>query len=105
MKDGTPIYTYNYVGIDIYTATAKAKLPKGKSTVKLDFAHDGGDPGSGGTATLYIDGKSVGSTNVGQTEFSIFSADETASVDSDIDDRSFFFKLGVRLARLTAPIQ
>ncbi len=86
MKDGTPIYTYNYVGIDLYTATATAKLPKGKSTVKMDFAYDGGKkPGAGGTATLYINGKSVGSAKIGATEFSIFSADETASVGVDLE--------------------
>ena len=85
VKDGTPIYMYNYLGLDRFTAKASAKLPKGKSTVKMDFAYDGGKPGSGGTATLYVNGKSVGSTRVGQTEFSIFSADETAGVGLDAE--------------------
>jgi len=85
VEDGKPIFTYNYVGIDRFSATADAKLPGGKSTVKMDFAYDGGDPGSGGTATLYINGKSVGSARVEQTEFSIFSADETASVGVDLE--------------------
>ena len=61
------------------------KLPKGKSTVKMDFAYDGGKPGSGGTATLYIDGQSVGSDKVEQTQFAIFSADETAGVGVDAE--------------------
>ena len=43
VKDGTPIYTYNYVGIDVTDVKATAKLPKGKSTVKMDFAYDGGE--------------------------------------------------------------
>ena len=86
MKDGTPIYTYNYVGIDMYTAKATEKLPKGKATVKMDFAYEGGDkPGAGGTATLFINGKSVGSAKIEATEFSIFSADETASVGVDFE--------------------
>ncbi len=42
VKDGTPVYTYNYVGIDVTDVKATAKLPKGKSTVKMDFAYDGG---------------------------------------------------------------
>ena len=84
VKDGTPIYTYNYVGIDISDVTATAKLPKGKSTVKMEFAYDGGDkPGAGGTATLYIDGKAAGSGKIPATEFSVFSADESASVGVD----------------------
>ena len=86
VKDGKPTFTYNYLGIDRYSATASAKLPKGKSTVKMDFAYDGGKkPGAGGTATLFIDGKSVGSAKVGQTQFSIFSADETAGVGIDTE--------------------
>ena len=50
----------------------------------MDFAYDGGDkPGQGGTATLYINGKSVGSGKIEQTQFSIFSADESANVGLD----------------------
>ncbi len=86
VKDGAPVYTYNYVGIDTTSVTANQKLPKGKATVKMDFAYDGGDkPGEGGTATLYINGKSVGSTKIAATEFSIFSADESASVGLDAE--------------------
>ncbi|MCJ7753760.1 MAG: sulfatase-like hydrolase/transferase, partial [Thermoanaerobaculales bacterium] len=84
VKDGTPVYTYNYVGIDVTDVAATAKLPKGKSTVKMDFAYDGGDtPGAGGTATLFIDGKSVGSGKIAATQFSVFSADEGAGVGVD----------------------
>jgi len=84
VKDGKPVFAYNYLGIDQSTATADTKLPTGRSTVKMDFAYDGGEkPGAGGTATLYIDGQSVGSVKVPQTEFAIFSADETAGVGLD----------------------
>ena len=84
VKDGKPVYTYNYVGIDVTDVAADTKLPKGKSTVKMDFAYDGGDkPGAGGTATLYIDGNAVGSGKIAATEFSIFSADEGAGVGID----------------------
>lgn len=86
VKDGVPVYSYNYVGIDYTTATASEKLPKGKSTVKMDFAYDGGGkPGAGGTATLYINDKAVGSKKIAATEFSIYSGDETASVGVDLE--------------------
>jgi len=86
VKDGTPIYMYNYLGIDRFTAKAGAKLPKGKATVKLDFAYKKGKkPGMGGTATLYINDKSVGTGEIKQTEFAIFSADETAGVGMDAE--------------------
>jgi len=83
VKDGTPKFVYNYLGIDQYTATAGSKLPKGKATVKMDFAYKGGELGAGGTATLYVDGKPVGSAEVKQTQFAVFSADETAGVGVD----------------------
>jgi len=83
VKDGTPKFVYNYLGIDQYTATAGSKLPKGKATVKMDFAYKGGVLGAGGTATLYVDGKPVGSAEVKQTQFAAFSADETAGVGVD----------------------
>lgn len=85
VKDGTLTYVYNYLGLDQYKARAKTKLPTGKSTVKMAFDYDGGKPGSGGTATLYINGKPVGSTRIDQTQFAIFSADETAGVGVDME--------------------
>ena len=54
--------------------------------MKLEFAYEGGEkPGAGGTATLYVNGKSVGSTKIPKTEFSVFSADETAGVGIDME--------------------
>ena len=53
--------------------------------MKLAFAYDGGKPGSGGTATLFINGKTVGSAKIAKTEFAIFSADETAGVGIDLE--------------------
>ena len=85
VKDGKPKFTYNYLGLERSTASATTRLPKGKSTVTMDFAYDGGKPGAGGVATLYIDDKAVGSTRVAQTEFAIFSADETAGVGIDTE--------------------
>ena len=57
VKEGVPMFTYNYLGLKYSVATSNSKLPNGKSTVKMDFAYDGGKPGAGGTATLYVDGQ------------------------------------------------
>jgi arylsulfatase len=84
VKDGKPVYVYNYLGLDHYKVTADTALPEGKSTVKMEFAYDGQPKlGAGGTATLFIDGKKVGSTRVEKTQFAIWSADETANVGID----------------------
>ncbi len=83
VTDNKPAYAYNYLGLEIYNITGKSKLPNGESTIKLEFAYDGDKPGSGGLATLYLNGKEEGSVRIDQTECCIFSGDETANVGMD----------------------
>ena len=83
MKDGKPAYTYNFLGLSRYTVTAPSALPAGPATVAVDFVYDGGGPGKGGKATLYVNGKAVAEGRVEKTQPNIFSADETADVGID----------------------
>ena len=83
VKSGKPVFAYNYLGLKTTVAEGTTTLPQGESTVTMDFAYDGGKPGSGGTATIFIDGKQVGSARVEKTEPSVFSADETANIGVD----------------------
>ena len=83
MKDGKPAYTYNFLGLARYTVAAPEALPAGPATITLDFAYDGGGPGKGGKATLYVNGKSVAEGRVDKTQPNVFSADETADVGID----------------------
>ena len=83
MKDGKPAYTYNFLGLERYTVSASQALPAGSATVVLDFAYNGGGPGKGGNATLYVNGKSVAQGRIDKTQPNIFSADETADVGMD----------------------
>jgi len=84
VKEGTPVFHYNWFGIEQYKVIGTSKLPSGKCTVKMDFAYEGGDKlGLGGTVTLYINDKKVGSGKVDKTEPTIFSADETSNVGID----------------------
>jgi arylsulfatase len=83
MKDGKPAYTYNFLGLSRYTVTAPLALPPGPVTVTLDFAYDGGGPGKGGKATLFVNEKAVADGRVEKTQPNIFSADETADVGID----------------------
>ena len=55
----------------------------GPATVVLEFAYDGGGPGKGGKATLYVNEKSVAEGGVEKTQPNVFSADETADVGID----------------------
>jgi len=85
VKDGTPIFAYNYLGLTTTKVTGSSKLPGGTSTVKMDFAYDGGGRGKGGTVTLSINGQTVATGMVPQTEPNVYSADETAGVGVDME--------------------
>ena len=81
---GKPVFTYNWFGMEQYKIVGDSILPEGKSSVKMDFAYKGGKKlGKGGTVTLSINGKKVGSGKVEKTEPTIFSADETSNVGID----------------------
>ncbi len=83
VKDGKPAYIYNFLGLARYTVASPQALPAGPVTVTLDFAYDGGGPGKGGKAILYVNGKPVAEGRVEKTQPNIFSADETADVGID----------------------
>jgi len=83
IKNGKPTYTYNWLGLHRYTIAAKQPLPAGKSTVRYEFAYDGGGPAKGGTGTLFVNGKKVATGRIDQTQCCAFSADEGADVGAD----------------------
>jgi arylsulfatase len=84
VHDGVPAYDYNFLGIERFTVAAQEKLKPGESTIRFEFAYDGGGPGKGGTGTLYVNDKKVGEGRIGRTQPTIFSADETADVGIDL---------------------
>ena len=83
VKDGRPAYTYNFVGLQQYTVNAAERLAPGKATIVLDFAYDGNGRGKGGTATISVNGRKVGSGRIERTNPNIFSADDAADVGVD----------------------
>ncbi|GAB4343869.1 MAG: arylsulfatase [Candidatus Abyssubacteria bacterium] len=84
VKDGVPAYDYNFLGLQRFTVTATEKLEPGKSTIRFEFAYDGGGLGKGGTGTLYVNNKKVAEGRIERTQPMIFSADETADVGIDL---------------------
>jgi arylsulfatase len=83
LKDGKPTYTYNFLGLKRFTIAAKQPVPAGKSTIRFEFAYDGGGLGKGGTGTLFVNGKQVAQGRIERTQAMIFSADEGADVGED----------------------
>ncbi|MBM4220937.1 MAG: arylsulfatase, partial [Gammaproteobacteria bacterium] len=84
VKNGVPAYDYNFLGMQRTSIAGSQPLPAGKSTLRFDFAYDGGGPGKGGTGTLSVNGKQVAQGRIEHTQAAIFSADETADVGIDL---------------------
>lgn len=82
-KDGKPTYTYNWLGLSHYTITSQQALPPGKTTVRFEFAYDGGGVGQGGTGTLLVGEKILGTGRIERTQCCAFSADEGSDVGAD----------------------
>ncbi|HEX3163350.1 MAG TPA: arylsulfatase [Pseudolabrys sp.] len=83
LKDGKPTYTYNWLGLERYTVTAKQPLPAGKTTIRVEFAYDGGGVGKGGVGTLFVNGKNVATGRIEHTQCCAFSIDDAADVGAD----------------------
>jgi arylsulfatase len=83
LKGSKPAYTYNFLGLQRFTISAQQAVPAGKATIRFEFAYDGGKPGSGGAATLLVNGKKVAEGRVERTQGVVFSADEGADVGVD----------------------
>jgi arylsulfatase len=84
VKDGVPAYDYNFLGLQRTTIAAGKPLAPGRSTLRVEFAYDGGGPGKGGMATLFVNDEKAGEGRLPHTQAGIFSADETADVGIDL---------------------
>jgi arylsulfatase A-like enzyme len=83
VKDGKPMYTYNYAGLSASKVASDKALPQGKVTIRYQFKYDGGGPGKGGTGTLFVNDEKVAEGKIEQTQANVFSADEGADVGLD----------------------
>jgi arylsulfatase A-like enzyme len=110
LKDGKPIYTYNWLGLKQYTIAGGQALPTGKATIRYEFVYDGGGVGKGGTGTLYVDRKSVATGRIDQTQCCAFSADEGADVGADegtpvTEDYQVPFKFTGKIDKVTIDLK
>jgi len=83
VKDGKPMYTYNYLGLSASTVASSTALPVGKVNVRYEFVYAGGGLGKGGTGTILVNGKKVAEGKFERTQPIVFSADEGADVGQD----------------------
>lgn len=83
VKDGKPMYAYNYLALSESKVAATKPLPAGKVTLRYEFVYDGGGPAKGGQGTLFVNGGKGRCGTHRATQGYIFSADEGADVGFD----------------------
>ena len=83
VKDGKPMYTYNFLGLSASKVASPTALPEGKVTIRFEFVYDGGGLGKGGTGTILVNGQKVAEGKIDRTQGNMFSGDEGADVGKD----------------------
>lgn len=90
VADQKLVGVHNFLGIERYRIVSTEPLQKGKSTVELDFAYDGGGLAKGGVITLSANGKKIGEGKIPRTVPGQYSAFEGQDIGMDtgtpIDD-------------------
>jgi arylsulfatase len=83
VKDGKPVYTYNFVGLQRFTISAPQPLAAGKATIRYEFVSDGGGMSKGGIGTIFVNGGKVAEGRIEHTQCCAFSLDDSADVGMD----------------------
>jgi arylsulfatase A-like enzyme len=83
VHNGKLKYCYNLLGVQHFYVESGDPLQSGDHQVRMEFTYDGGGLGKGGVATLFADGKQVGTGKVAATAAMIFSADDGCDVGHD----------------------
>jgi arylsulfatase A-like enzyme len=83
LNGGTPKYCLNLAGLQRFYVEGSETVLAGTHQLRVEFGYDGGGLAKGGTATLFIDGKDVGSGRIGATIPMLYSGDETLDVGID----------------------
>jgi hypothetical protein len=84
IKDGKPVYEYNYFAHERYKVASSESLSPGPAVIRVDFKCDGGI-GKGGTLAPFINDKKVGEGRIEKTCPSRFGAE---SFDVGMDNGS-----------------
>lgn len=85
LLDGKPVFAYaaSHYPERKYTVKAPNAVAPGKHDIRVDFAYDGGEPGSGGMATIFVDDSQVARGRIDRTVPVRVSGDETFDIGQD----------------------
>lgn len=75
VRNGKPVYHYNYFGRERTIIESSSALPAGPSTVRFEFVYDGGGLGQGGDGILLIDDTETGRQRIPNTVAGRFGID------------------------------
>lgn len=94
LRDSKPTFVYNFLSIARFTMVAQDPLPKGKTTLTVDFNYDGGGMGKGGKLTMSANGATIGEGRLERTIPIQFSLGEGLDVGRDVGSPiDFTYKL------------
>ena len=85
MKNGKAFHEYNYFGTERTQLSTPSNIKKGKHSITYYFESIGGNPGSGGTSRLYVDGKMMSEKKIQRTVPFIFLTDEGVDIRADYE--------------------
>lgn len=110
LREGKPVFVYNYLGVERPTFTADAALPKGPATIVVDFAYDGGGMGKGGKVTLSVNGAKTAEGRLERTVPIQFSIGEGLDIGMDNGSAVDFtyqlpFKFSGKVAKVTVEVR
>lgn len=85
LLNGKLTATHNYLDLARYTATSDEVVAAGERELKMTFTYNGGDGeiAKGGTITLLVDGKQVGTGTVERTTPMKYSLSENQDIGTD----------------------
>lgn len=74
IENGKPVFHYNWFD-EAEVVKSNTAIPAGDANIVLDFKYDGGDPGSGGTVIITVNGKKVAEGHIDKTVSARFGID------------------------------
>ena len=107
IREGKPVFLYNFLDIRRFRWEGEQALTPGKHTIEFDFAYSGPGFGKGGTGVLKVDGREVASQKIPHTIAIIITMDESFDVGVDtrtgVNDKDYRipFRFNGKLNKLT----
>jgi len=85
VNHGKPVFSYNFLGLEMFQVQSTRSIGEGKHSVKVVFDYDGKDGarGAGGIVRLFSDDQEIGEGRIGKTQPNVFSLDDTADTGVD----------------------